>query len=162
MFYVTSDDITNHEKRFDLQKRYEGLRTIPGTRSYHSFIPDGAKLILKRISSDIVHDTHKFNTPSLSPKDVTIYQPGKYIACYYDDDWYVGLILECSMQHEDFNVKFMHRRGVNLQWANDTMCWVPFTKVICPISAQSVKGRSAHDYTLAKNDYDIIMKHINQ
>ena len=58
MFYVTSDDITNHEKRFDLQKRYEGLRTIAGTRSYHSFIPDGANLLLKRISSDIVHDTH--------------------------------------------------------------------------------------------------------
>ena len=45
MFYVTSDDITNHERRFDLQKCHERLRTIPGTRSYHNFIPDGAKLI---------------------------------------------------------------------------------------------------------------------
>ena len=31
-----------------------------------------------------------------------------------------------------------------------------------PISAPSVKGWSAHDYMLAKNDYDMIMKHINQ
>ena len=111
MFYVTSDDITNHEKRFDLQKRYEGLRTIPGTRSYHRFIPDGVNLLLKRISSDIVHDTHKFNTASLSPKDVRIYQPRKYIACYYDDDWYVGLKLECSIQNEDVNVKLCTEEG---------------------------------------------------
>ena len=56
-------------------------------------------------------------------------------------------------EDEDINVKFVHRRGVNLQWENDTMCWIPLTKVIRPTSVPSVKGRSEHDYTLAKNDY---------
>ena len=162
ILYVTSDNITDHERKFDLRKRYESLRTIPGTRSYHSFIPDGANIILKRISSDTIHNIYKFKNSTLSLKSETIHQPGKYIACFYDRDWYIGLILECSFQDKDVKVKFMQRKELNLQWTNDIVLWVPFTKVICRISAPSAKGQSGREFMLDKTDYNRIMTHVNE
>ena len=41
---------------------------------------------MKRISSDTINDIHKFNDPKLL-QNPTMYQPGKYIACYYDKMW---------------------------------------------------------------------------
>ena len=50
-FYVSSEDINNHVNQFQLDQRYELIKTVPGTRSYHSFIPNGlSKLILRRLS----------------------------------------------------------------------------------------------------------------
>ena len=64
----------------------EGMRTVPGTRSYHCFVPDGEKLFLRRISSDTVYDTHVLNDVNLILKSPSNFQPGKYIACFYDEE----------------------------------------------------------------------------
>ena len=40
-FYVSSENINNHVNQFQLDQCYELTKTAPGTRSYHSFIPDG-------------------------------------------------------------------------------------------------------------------------
>ena len=47
---------------------------------------------MKRISSYTTNDVHKFNDPKLL-RNPTTYQPGKYIACYYDKISYIGVIL---------------------------------------------------------------------
>ena len=96
---VTEEDIISHEGKYDLKVCYNGVQTVPGTRSYHCFIPDGDSLIMKRISSDTINDVHKFNDPKLL-QNPTIYQPGKYIACYYDKICYLGVILECSNENQ--------------------------------------------------------------
>ena len=41
LFYVSSEDINNHVNQFQLDQCYELTKIVPGTRSYHSFIPDG-------------------------------------------------------------------------------------------------------------------------
>ncbi|XP_065679132.1 uncharacterized protein LOC136093883 [Hydra vulgaris] len=69
IFYPLSDDINNHETTFNLQKQYEGMRTVSGTRSYQCFVPDGEKLFLRRISSDTVYDTHVLNDVNLILKN---------------------------------------------------------------------------------------------
>ena len=74
---------------------------------------------MNRISSDTINDVHKFNDPKLL-QNPTIYQPGKYIACYYDKICYIVVILESSNEYQDV-------KGLNLQWVNDTRsshCWV--------------------------------------
>ena len=106
MYYVTEEDIISHERKYDLKVRYNGVQTVPGICSYHCFIPDGDSLIMKRISSDTINDVHKFNDPKLL-RNPTIYQPGKYIACYYDKIWYIGVILECSNENQAVKIKFM-------------------------------------------------------
>ena len=93
-YYVTEEDIISHERKYDLKVCCNGVQTVPGTRSYHCFIPDGDSLIMERISSDTISDVHKCNDPKLL-RNPAIYQPGKYIACYYDKMCYIGVILEC-------------------------------------------------------------------
>ena len=102
---------------------------LPGTFSYHCFIADGDSLIMKTISSDTINDVHEFNDPKRLP-NFTIYQPGKYNPCYYNKIWHIGAILEWSNENQDVKVKFMTKKGLNLQWVNDaqcSQCWVPFT-----------------------------------
>ena len=68
---------------------------------------------MKRISIDDTFTENKFN----KVVDITnyeIYKPGKYIACIYDDTWHIGLVLECSEENQDCNVKFMSRKDLNL------------------------------------------------
>nr|XP_047127740.1 uncharacterized protein LOC101236217 [Hydra vulgaris] len=63
-------------------------------------------------------------------------------------------------ENQDVNIKFMHRNKLSLRWANDaqsSQCWVPFDKVICQISAPSIKG----DNKFVNNDYDIIMSYVS-
>ena len=77
-----------------------------------AFTPDGDSHIIERIY------VHKFNDPKLL-RNPTTCQLGKYIACYYVKIWYIGVILECSNENQDVKVKFMTRKGLNLQWVND-------------------------------------------
>ena len=37
------------------------------------------------------------------------YQPGKYVACMYDAEWYVGSIKDRSEEHSDVLVSFMKK-----------------------------------------------------
>ncbi|KAK6175956.1 hypothetical protein SNE40_014328 [Patella caerulea] len=71
-------------------------------------------------------------------------QPGKYIACTYDEHWFVGSVLE---ENIDVLVKFMKRNKENLTWPN----------VICIISAPDASGRSGRQYILSENDHKKII-----
>ena len=137
IYYVTEQDITGQERKYDLKVRYNGVQTVPGTCSYHCFIPDVDSLIMKRMSSNTINDVHKFNDCKLLGNP-TIYQPGKYTACYYDKICYIRVILECSNENQNVKVKFMTQKRLNLQRVNDarsSQCWETFTKVICEISS---------------------------
>ena len=94
------------------------MQTVAGTHSYNCFIPDGDSLIMKGISNDTINDVHKFNDPKLL-QNLTTYQLGKYIACYYDKNWYIGVILVCSNENQDVKVKFMTQKRLNFQWVNN-------------------------------------------
>ena len=82
-------------------------------------------------------------------------QPGEYVACVYDRDWYVGCIEERSDENCDVYVNFMHKTdGGLLSWPGvrkDT-CWVPFQNVICFVSAPELKSLSARSYMLTYHD----------
>ena len=93
--------------------------------------------MMKSISNDKIN-VHKFNDPKL-PQDPTTYQTGKYIECYFDKVWYIGVIFntwvlkwksECKIQiHEPKRINFA---VVNDAWSSQSE--VLFTKVICEIS----------------------------
>ena len=51
--YVSAEDAEKHSVLIGLEKCYESASTIPGTRSYHCFIPTSTnELQLKGISTD--------------------------------------------------------------------------------------------------------------
>ena len=161
MFYVSSNDINTHVDQFQLEERYLTAKTVPGTRSNHCFIPTDSVLIMKRISDEI-YDEHKFeNNVKSTTLNYAEMIPGKYVACIYDGQWYIGLITENSSENRDCNVKFMSRNGLYLRWISDrgyNHCWIPYHNILCCIETPAISGASARQYLLNKSDYETVVK----
>ena len=96
---------TAHEKRY----KYV-INAVPGTRSYHQFIPlDRNRIGAKRCSSDDKFTcVHNFDMFYIQDEDITI---GSYAAVVHDENWWIALVLEKFVQERDVKVKFMHPKG---------------------------------------------------
>lgn len=63
--------------------------------------------------------------------------PGIYIACTYDNEWYIGNIVERSEEHQDVLVNFMRRSELNLSWPRKKdECWVPFQNILVVVQPE--------------------------
>ena len=66
---------------------------------------------MKRISHDtlftLVNTRPQEDVAGASTSHYSTYQPGRYLACVYDNVWYVGLRSE---EHFDVEVEFMNRK----------------------------------------------------
>ena len=52
-FFVSSEDVRKNEIKFALEERYSAIKTVPGTRSHHCFVPTSTReLQMKRVSAD--------------------------------------------------------------------------------------------------------------
>ena len=165
-FYVTTEEISNNAAKFDLATRFSSAKTLPGTRSHHSFIPtSNVELRMKRVSADKDFTTIRFGPhpqqhAEADDESVSLqqnkFQPGKYVACIYDREWYVGTIAEYSEEHGDIYVDFMKRSKKGFfSWppaSRRDLCWVPIQHVICVIEAPCLQGRSARSYRLSAQD----------
>ena len=162
-FFLTQDQIEENAIKFKLEERFESCKTIAGTRSHHSFIPcTGNTLQMRRLSLDnsftVIKLGNDYQTNiSLNWEDC---QPGTYIACIYDDNWYVGNIIECSEEHSDILVSFMNRNENNiLSWPTGPRkdeCWVPIQHVLCLINAPSAQSHRVRNYIINFDDLNKI------
>lgn len=78
-------------------------------------------------------------------------QPGRYTACIYDFNWYIGNIADRSDEHFDVLVSFM-KRQCPLVASSFKEGWMPRQHVLCLVDAPNVQGRGAHHYTLSQDD----------
>ena len=142
-FYVPKEQVEG--KRDAQEAHFRGARKVPGIRSHHSFIPTttGQLKIMYHISADttgtLVQDTQEHS-------DMQQYIPGKYIACVYDQKWYVGSIVECDEEEQDVLVSFMAQVGTSrsFKWPRcDDKCWVPLTHILVglPVPTTTSTGR---------------------
>jgi hypothetical protein len=104
--------------------------------------------VLEGLSSDIVIENN----------DVA-YQPGRYVACTYDNEWLIGNIVERSYSNNDLLINFMQRKEqTRLLWPRKAdRCWVPFQHILCTVDVPLVEGSSARQYKLCQQDYDRII-----
>ena len=137
--------------------------TVDGTRSYHCFIQQSnGFLIIKRI--DCHYDKHEVFNLDLQ-NDYSQYKSGKYVACFYYGNWFIGTILECSHENQDCNIKFITRNNLNLHWISGSRfscCWVTFKYLICIIDLPQAMGTSGRQCILSKHDFDKITTLVNQ
>jgi len=125
---------------------------------------------MKRISADDIFNLVTIGSVPVNndpigpvPEDTNKYQPGKYIACMYDSDWYIGNISERSEEQSDILVRFMKRSDLTLSWPPDThrnQCWVLLQHVLCSVSVPELQGRGARHYKLSQVDYDNIQSRL--
>ena len=104
---------TMNSLRLVLNKRFEVAETIPGTRSFRHYIPvSESNIAFKRTSEDT--ELQSFNLVSGSSQQtaklVTInnLKQADFVACRYDQFWWVGMIKEVDNNNKDVHIKFMH------------------------------------------------------
>ena len=88
------------------------------------------------------------------------YQPGKYVACMYDAEWYVGSIKVRFVEHSDVLVLFMKKIKnwfvfiackITERWMLDS-----FPSYSLSDKSPTVQGSSARHYVLSQSDLNKI------
>ena len=122
---------------------------------------------MRRLSVDILSDNvtignNKFKSGAIQNmhiKNTDEDQPGKYIACLYEYEWYIGITIERSVEHSDLFVKFMKRyKDTILSWPRkiQDQCRVPFQDIICTISCPELERRLGRQDKLSSSDFNNI------
>ena len=79
---------------------------------------------MRCVSSDDVTISHGKQSTQKSTVIMDDCQPGKYIVCVYDKEWFLGIILMTSEEDQDVQVKFMMKSTQNhFNWPRrDNIC----------------------------------------
>ena len=89
---------------------------------------------------------------------IATYQPGQYVTCIYDQDWYIGNVVEIAEEHDDVLVTFTTRRVSTLSWPPETRkdeCWIPTQHNVLHVAPER-QGCGARSYTISAVDYGIV------
>lgn len=120
--------------------------------------------MMKRISADSIHSLVSFDGKaakqllSAHAVNTNVLEPGIYIACTYDNEWYVGNIVERSEINQDVLVNCMKRAGKSFSWPRrEDTCWIPFQHVLCTVEAPTLKSHGARNYQLSDTDFTKIV-----
>jgi hypothetical protein len=165
-FYIPKEMVVEHEVK--LHQRFQMAKTVPGTRNHHCYIPtEDGKLSVRRISGDdssfvidILPSTPQCQADIQKSKvESSQCMPGQYVACMYDEKWWVGNIRELCHEENDVLVNFMHPNGParSFSWpAREDTCWVPLEGILCFLSPPVT--RNGRQYHLEKNDVESLAK----
>ena len=95
--------------------RIQGTCAVPGTSSFHQFVPVGEHTIAtKRCSDDnsfvLIHSLYcqAFNVENVHIND--------FVSCLYENTWWIGLVMEIDNEQTDVRVKFMHPHGPTISF----------------------------------------------
>jgi hypothetical protein len=145
-FFIDTSEFTEISK--EQEKRFSLAKTIPGTRSFHWFVPLSTMEVQVGYVSGDVSGTFGSHQAACS---VTNLQQGQFVACIYDGQWWLGNITEICSDNNDAKVSFMHPHGPAASFFWPTMvddCWVPIVHILCQVPALLLVGSTARRYKL--------------
>ena len=134
-FFISTGEMK--ELRVSLKKRFEGLTTIPGTRSYHHFEPVDNITIAAKRASDQEHHSYIHNFPNHKHSNSYIQYDiasSSYVACVYDQKWWIGLVENVNHDMQDAEIIFLHPSGPARSFSfprREDKCLVPLAHILC-------------------------------
>lgn len=143
---------TIQENQGGQDERMKNASTIGGTRDCHNVTVSGGNIILKRTSECArPMETHQYmsdirpHQPQAAPETVRV-QPGAEVAFIYDDDWYVGTVLEVSeLEGDDVKIKSLSPKGPAASFiypSRDDVFWAPVSSVVSVVELLTTTFRS--------------------
>ena len=104
-----------------LQDRYNAAQTVKGTRQLHRFVPQPlGKLLVYNTSLQASPPTEGIIAKTISLSRVQIedntLQIGSFVACTYDEKWWLGMVTQDSDKFGDHNINCMHLSGPGKQF----------------------------------------------
>lgn len=154
-FILVSKDevVSNHEI---LKSRFESCHRIVGTRSYHRFVPISEGIIRCYIVSNSNtfedHSVYKLSPITLTTKEL--------VACVYEEQWWIGEVIDISRENKDVFVHFFHPSGPRTSFKkslNDTV-WVPMDSVLRKLTPLELSTQTGRSHTISKKLSEEISK----
>lgn len=151
-FYVTNEEYVEEEKV--LKTRFKEAVAVVGTQKFHAFIPlDKDKVQTKIYSFSTNMETHKVQM-SPSDEDVLFEEIVGYVACAYENEWWVACVLTKDQVEEDVKVSFLHPSGPSPSFAyprKADILTVPKYFILCKLHPTTATGRT---YTVPKEEME--------
>lgn len=145
-FFVSNDEVEASRK--GQEERFKHGHTVAGTRENHHFVPiDEKQIRVSRVSNDTASFiAHVDRSAEIEPMPVVNLQPGQYVACVYENNWWIGNVCETSVEECDVLINFMHPHGIarSFHWpARKDTCWIPEQQIIAnlPVPTATAMGR---------------------
>lgn len=152
--YCSSEE---YEKELaHLQGRFEKVRTIPGTRKLHSFIP----LSLEKI------ETRKFSTSSISKVEKVVAAETElplenikgFITCIYNEHWWLACVLQIDSEEHEVKVSILHPNGPahSFKYPHiQNILWMSMSDVLTTVDPKTTTGQI---YTITQKESKIATK----
>ena len=83
-----------------------------------------------------------------------------YVACVYDKEWFLEVIVEVSIENEDIMIKFMNKNmdTNSFSWpVRVDICWIAVTNVLCRITILSAQSGGGRLYSISSEEYKCII-----
>ncbi|GBM50620.1 hypothetical protein AVEN_59260-1 [Araneus ventricosus] len=91
-------------------------------------------------------------------------QNEQYVACTYGINWWIGKIVECYDEYNDYKFMFMHPHGpsASYMWPKPlNACWIPYKHIMKIVSAPSInKGRTYKITPEENNSIELLFKNV--
>lgn len=150
----------------ELEARFTSAKTIPGTHKFHRFIPlDEFQLSVFDISNSVVTKTMAIcerNVDAGETSEETSLEISlgvTYVACVYDNKWWIGIVKDKSEDYNDYFISFMKPSGEAKQYcwpAEGDNCWIDKSDIICTLPAPNITSSSTRGFSFSKIDIERI------
>ena len=127
------------------------------THQLHKFQPQG-KLLVYNTSLQESPPTEGIIVKSISLSRVQIedntLQISSFVACTYDEKWWLGMVAQISYEFGDHNINFMHPSGPGKQFHWPTKvdtCWS--SNIVRVIEAPVLSSSLSRKYIISENNY---------
>ncbi len=140
-----------------LANRYKMSKTVPGTRSFHSFVPVSSnKLELRILSSSMDCINHTVGHIETSPPELSV---ERFVAVKVDKKWQVGQITLIDHDSMDVEILYMKRigNGNRLRWpVTSNVGYVAFPLILCNILPPVPIGNDGNIFVMTDADYELV------
>ena len=126
--------------------------TISGTHQYHAFIPSDentSKIHVKLFSKDV---TSSQEVGIRSPDKLRLKDIHGYVTIAYEQNWWLGYIIEKNEVNDQIKVTFLHPVGPSPSFfypRKSDILWISIKDVLCMVNPVTPTGRI---YNLTEND----------
>ena len=146
--YCTTEEYQSEKAHLEI--RFQKSRTIPGTRSLHSFVPvSNDTLTTKRYS---LSSTSKDERVTKQEMDIDMEQVSGYVTCMHQNTWWLTCVLENDIDNAEVKLTFLHPHGPSRSFkypATPDIIVLPTSNILTLVEPRTTTGRQ---YTIQQKD----------
>lgn len=150
--YSTDKDYENHKEFLEI--RHASARPIPGTQKLHCVIPVSRTAIQTKMYSNSTE--YKVESVLLNPIELDLEDIRGYVIVVYDNQWWVGCVLDVNILTEQVKISFLHPHGPSVSFTypqKPDILEVDKTAVITKVDLRTATGRT---YFMERSEIEMV------